>query len=284
MGRNNFQFFSEDMNKEMMSYLEIEKDLRNSIVHNDEFIMYFQPKIDLLSYRFIGVEALIRWKPKGKEMVPPDRFIPIAEECGLIIPIGKFVFRQSLMQVKHLIDLGIWPEHAKVAVNLSARQFSDPNLIHDLKDTIDMTGCPVDLIELEITESTLMDHVENAIFTMRQIKQMGISIAIDDFGTGYSSLSYLKRFPIDVLKVDRSFVMDIPNDVSDMEITAAVIAMAHKLNLRVVAEGIETKEQLDFLRSNRCEYGQGYLIARPMSADELESYIQRPIEIGQLSL
>lgn len=284
MGRNNFQFFSEDMNKEMMGYLEIEKDLRHSIEHNDEFLIYFQPKIDLLSYRFIGVEALIRWKPKGKDMIPPDRFIPIAEESGLIIPIGKFVFRQSLLQVRHLMDLGIWPEHAKMAVNLSARQFSDPNLIHDLNESIQMTGCPVDVIELEITESTLMDHVESAIFTMRKIKQMGISIAIDDFGTGYSSLSYLKRFPIDVLKVDRSFVMDIPNDVSDMEITAAVIAMAHKLNLRVVAEGIETKEQIDFLRSNRCEYGQGYLIARPMPGNELEEYIQRPIQVDLLSL
>lgn len=284
MGRNNFQFFSEDMNNEMMGYLEIEKDLRNAVESDDEFIMYFQPKIDLLSFQFIGVEALIRWKPKGKDMIPPDRFIPVAEESGLIIPIGKSVFRNSLLQVKQLMDLGVWPEKAKVAVNLSARQFSDPNLPHDLGDIIEMTGFPVENIELEITESTLMDHVENAIFTMRKLKQMGISIAIDDFGTGYSSLSYLKRFPIDVLKVDRSFVMDIPNDVSDMEITAAVIAMAHKLNLRVVAEGIETKEQIDFLRSNRCEYGQGYLIARPMPVDELESYIQRPIQVGLLSL
>ncbi|GAA6134601.1 hypothetical protein NBRC116188_13900 [Oceaniserpentilla sp. 4NH20-0058] len=284
MGRNNFQFFSEDMNNEMMGYLEIEKDLRHAVNNDEEFVVYYQPKIDLLSYKFIGVEALLRWKPKGKDMIPPDRFIPVAEESGLIIPIGKFVFRKSLLQVKHLMDIGIWPENAKVAVNLSARQFSDPNLINDLVDTIEMTGFPVENIELEITESTLMDHVENAIFTMRKVKEMGISIAIDDFGTGYSSLSYLKRFPIDVLKVDRSFVMDIPNDVSDMEITAAVIAMAHKLNLRVVAEGIETKEQIDFLRANRCEYGQGYLIARPMPSAELESYIQRPIEVGLLSL
>jgi len=138
----------------------------------------------------------------------------------------------------------------------------------------------VDALELEITESTLMDNVESAILTMRKIQQMGISIAIDDFGTGYSSLSYLKRFPIDVLKVDRSFVTDIPNDLSDMEITAAVIAMAHKLNLKVVAEGIETQEQIDFLRSNRCEYGQGFLIARPMSASQLEAYIQQPLKVG----
>ena len=284
MGRNNFQFFSEDMNKEMMGYLEIEKDLRHAVENDDEFIIYFQPKIDLLSYKFVGVEALLRWKPKDKDMIPPDRFIPVAEESGLIIPIGKTVFRKSLMKVKKLMNLGIWPDNAKVAVNLSARQFSDPNLTNDLNEIIEMTGFPVENIELEITESTLMDHVENAIYTMRKLKQMGISIAIDDFGTGYSSLSYLKRFPIDVLKVDRSFVMDIPNDVSDMEITAAVVAMAHKLNLRVVAEGIETKEQVDFLRSNRCEYGQGYLIARPMPIDELEAYIQRPIQVGLLSL
>lgn len=280
MGRNNYQFFSEEMNKEMMGYLEIEKDLRTSIDCDDEFIIFYQPKIDLRSYQFIGCEALIRWQPKGKEMISPDRFIPIAEESGLIVPIGKYVLRQACLQTKRLIDLKIWPQGAKMAVNLSARQFSDPGLITSLKDILEITGCPVDCLELEITESTLMDHVDEAILTMRQIKEMGISIAIDDFGTGYSSLSYLKRFPIDVLKVDRSFVMDIPNDLSDMEITAAVIAMAHKLSLKVVAEGIETKDQVDFLKQNRCEYGQGFMIARPMPGTELESYIREPLQVG----
>ncbi len=272
-GRNNFQFFSEEMNKEMMGYLKIEKDLRASIDSEDDFIIYYQPKIDLISNRFVGAEALIRWVPDGKNMISPDHFIPIAEESGLIVPIGKWVLRKACMQIKQLLDLGIWPHDARVAVNLSARQFSDPGLVLNLKETLEITGCPVSILELEITESTLMDNVELAILTMREIKEMGISIAIDDFGTGYSSLSYLKRFPIDILKVDRSFVMDIPADLNDMAITAAVIAMAHKLNLRVVAEGIETTEQLDFLRSNRCEYGQGYLIARPMPAFDLEGFI-----------
>lgn len=279
MGRNNYQFFSEEMNNEMMDYLEIEKDLRNSIDKDDEFVIFYQPKIDLISHKFIGAEALIRWQPAGKDMIRPDRFIPIAEESGLIVPIGKFVLRQACLQTKRLIDLKLWPEGAKMAVNLSARQFSDPGLITSLKETLEITGCPVDCLEMEITESTLMDHVESAILTMRQIKEMGVSIAIDDFGTGYSSLSYLKRFPIDVLKVDRSFVMDIPNDLNDMEITAAVIAMAHKLSLKVVAEGIETKEQIDFLRQNRCEYGQGFMIARPMPSQDLETYIREPVQV-----
>ncbi|EAT13012.1 EAL domain-containing protein [Bermanella marisrubri] len=278
MGRNNYQFFSEEMNKEMMGYLEIEKDLRHSIDYPEDFIIYYQPKIELHSGRFVGAEALIRWKPEGKDMIPPDRFIPIAEESGLIVPIGAHVIRQACLQVKYMINTGIWPEDGKVAINLSARQFSDPDLICKLQEILEQTKCPVHVLEFEITESTLMDNVENAIFTMRQIKEMGISIAIDDFGTGYSSLAYLKRFPIDVLKVDRSFVMDIPNDLNDMEITAAVIAMAHKLHLQVVAEGIETQEQIDFLKSNYCEYGQGFMIARPMPSDELERFIQRPLQ------
>jgi len=280
MGRNNYQFFSQDMNKEMMGYLEIEKNLRDSIKAQDEFVIFYQPKTNLSDGEFIGAEALIRWLPKGKDMISPDRFIPIAEESGLIVPIGKWVLRESCMQVKRLIDSGLWPGHAKVAVNLSARQFSDPELIHHIQETLQITGCPVDILELEITESTLMGDVESAILTMRHIKEMGISIAIDDFGTGYSSLSYLKRFPIDVLKVDRSFVMDIPKDRNDMEITAAVIAMAHKLHLKVVAEGIETQAQLDFLKDNHCEYGQGYYIAKPMPMEQLEAYIGGQLLVG----
>jgi len=280
MGRNNYQFFSQDMNKEMMGYLEIEKNLRDSIKAQDEFVIFYQPKTNLSDGEFIGAEALIRWLPKGKDMISPDRFIPIAEESGLIVPIGKWVLRESCMQVKRLIDSGLWPGHAKVAVNLSARQFSDPELIHHIQETLQVTGCPVEILELEITESTLMGDVESAILTMRRIQEMGISIAIDDFGTGYSSLSYLKRFPIDVLKVDRSFVMDIPKDRNDMEITAAVIAMAHKLHLKVVAEGIETQAQLDFLKDNHCEYGQGYYIAKPMPMEQLEAYIGGQLLVG----
>jgi diguanylate cyclase (GGDEF)-like protein/PAS domain S-box-containing protein len=280
MGRNNYQFFSEDMNKEMMGYLEVEENLRTSIRAQDEFIIYYQPKVNLVTGEFIGCEALIRWQPKGKEVITPDRFIPIAEESGLIVPIGKWVLGESCKQIKRLIDLKMWPDDAKVAVNLSARQFSDPDLIDHILDILQTTQCPVHALELEITESTLMGDVEAAILTMRHVKEMGISIAIDDFGTGYSSLSYLKRFPIDILKVDRSFVMDIPNDRDDMEITAAVVAMAHKLNLKVVAEGIETKAQLDFLKDNGCEFGQGYYIAKPMPMMQLEAFIKGPHLVG----
>ena len=280
LGRNNFQFFSEEMNAEILSYLEIEKDLRKSLDNDDEFVVVYQPKIHLGTSEYIGAEALIRWKPSGKETISPDRFIPIAEETGLIVPIGKLVLRKACMEVKRFIDLGLWPMGAKMAVNLSAKQFSDAQLIPCLHDTLKTTGCPVEALELEITESTLMDNVESAILTMRAIKNMGVSIAIDDFGTGYSSLSYLKRFPIDVLKVDRSFVMDIPTDLNDMEITAAVIAMAHKLHLKVVAEGIESLEQMEFLKANHCEYGQGYLISPPVPAAELSAYIEQPFDVS----
>ena len=279
LGRNNFQFFSEEMNSEILTFLEIEKDLRKSLETEDEFIVVYQPKIDLTTSAYIGAEALIRWKPHNKDMIGPDRFIPIAEETGLIVPIGKLVLKRACAQVKQFIDLGMWPMGAKMAVNLSARQFADADLIPCIKETLKETGCPVEALELEITESTLMDNVEFAILTMRAMKDMGVSIAIDDFGTGYSSLSYLKRFPIDVLKVDRSFVMDIPTDLNDMEITAAVIAMAHKLHLRVVAEGIESLEQMEFLKANHCEYGQGYLISPPVAAPELTAYIERPFDV-----
>lgn len=278
MGRNNYQFFSQEMNTEIMAYLGMEKDLRRAIDER-EFVVYYQPKIDLQNGRIMGAEALLRWRAQSGELIAPDRFIPIAEDSGLIIPIGEQALLQACHAVKKLIDKSLWPRYSKIAVNLSAKQFADRELVNTVEKALQVSGLPVDNLELEITESTLMDNVEHAITTMRAFQERGISIAIDDFGTGYSSLSYLKRFPINVLKVDRSFVMDIPRDINDMEITGAVIAMAHKLNLQVVAEGVETPAQLQFLRANNCEYAQGYLFSKPLPIADFEAYISKPLEL-----
>ena len=273
LGRNNFQFFSEDMNHSILEHLAMEKEIKEAI-QRDQFTLMFQPKVSLFDYSVTGVETLIRWEHPEKGMITPDRFIPVAEETGQILDIGSWVLEQSCRQISSLIRNEVLPASAKVAVNLSAKQFADPQLATQIRNVIEASSIPPECLELEITESTLMDDVETAIHIMQEIKKTGVSIAIDDFGTGYSSLAYIKRFPIDVLKVDRSFVMDIPEDKNDMAITAAVIAMAHKLSLEVVAEGVETQEQLHFLRRNNCDEGQGYLFSRPLSLGQLHQFLQ----------
>lgn len=273
LGRNNFQFFSEDMNHSILAHLAMEKEIKEAI-QREQFTLMFQPKISLRDYGITGVETLIRWEHPDRGLITPDHFIPVAEETGQILSIGSWVLEQSCRQISSLIRTGVLPTRAKVAVNLSAKQFADPNLVKQILNVIEVSQLPPECLELELTESTLMDDVESAIHIMQEIKKTGVSIAIDDFGTGYSSLSYIKRFPIDVLKVDRSFVMDIPEDQNDMAITAAVIAMAHKLSLSVVAEGVETQDQLAFLRRNNCDEGQGYLFSRPLSLGQLHQFLQ----------
>ena len=272
LGRNNFQFFSEDMNTAILHNLEIEKELNLAIKRN-QFVLMYQPKIGLADNKITGVETLVRWRHPEKGIIPPDNFIPIAEETGQIIKIGAWVLEHSCHEMGALIREGLMPEDSKVAVNLSAKQFSDPDLLQTVLNILVQSKIDPTNLELEITESIIMDDVEAAINIMETIKSKGIHLAIDDFGTGYSSLAYLKRFPIDVLKVDRSFVMDIPEDKTDMAITSAVIAMAHKLSMKVVAEGIETKEQLDFLRENNCDDGQGYLLSRPLTLPQLHHFL-----------
>ena len=272
LGRNNFQFFSEDMNVAILRNLEIEKELNVAIKRN-QFILMYQPKIRLTDNAVIGVETLVRWQHPEKGIIAPDHFIPIAEETGQIIDIGAWVLEHSCHEIGSLLRDGLLPADANVAVNLSARQFSDPNLLQTILDVLTKSKIPPANLELEITESILMDDVESAIAIMQALKDRGIHMSIDDFGTGYSSLAYIKRFPIDILKVDRSFVMDIPEDTNDMAITAAVIAMAHKLSLKVVAEGVETQDQLAFLRDNNCNYGQGYLFSRPLSLPQLHHFL-----------
>ena len=272
LGRNNFQFFSEDMNTDILHNLEVEKELNTAIKRN-QFILMYQPKISLIDNSVTGVETLVRWLHPKKGLIAPDNFIPIAEETGQIIQIGAWVLEHSCHEMGALIREGLMPKDSKVAVNLSGKQFSDPKLLQTVLDILTKSKIDPLNLELEITESIIMDDVEAAIEIMEAIKNKGIHLSIDDFGTGYSSLGYLKRFPIDVLKVDRSFVMDIPDDKTDMAITAAVIAMAHKLSMRVVAEGIETQEQLDFLRENNCDDGQGYLLSRPLTLPQLHHFL-----------
>ena len=271
-GRNNFQFFDESMNAEISKRVLMEAELRIAL-EEKQFQLYFQPVIDLEKLQCVSVEALVRWIHPEKGHIAPDEFIPVAEDTGLIIPLGEQIFAMACQQVKVLSDEGLGD--IKVAVNLSARQFHDPNLIDIVKKHLANTQSTASQMGLEVTESLLMDKVEDAINTLGELKELGFTLSIDDFGTGYSSLSYLKRLPIDTVKVDRSFVRDIPSDKSDMEITAAVIAMAHKLNLRVVAEGVEDFEQQDFLAQNRCNYAQGYFYSKPVPAADLAGIIRK---------
>jgi diguanylate cyclase (GGDEF)-like protein/PAS domain S-box-containing protein len=260
-GRNNYQFFTEEMNSKVLKHLFIESELRNAIDKN-QLLLEFQPQVSIDSGELLGAEVLVRWKHPEQGVIYPDDFIPVAEETGLIIRLGEWVLLNACREWLLMEAAGM--PSLRLAVNLSTRQFRDLNLLDMIKNVLDKTGFNPKQLELEITETMLVDHIDHVIEVLGQLKKLGISITIDDFGTGYSSLSYLKRLPIDMLKVDKSFVMDIPEDKDDMEISAAVIAMAHKLKLQVVAEGVETKAQWDFLKKNNCDIGQGYLFSKSL--------------------
>jgi diguanylate cyclase (GGDEF)-like protein/PAS domain S-box-containing protein len=271
-GKNNYQFYSAQMNLHSFERLVLERFLRHAL-EQDEFRVFYQPKIDLVSGRITGMEALLRWFHPAMGMISPVKFIPLAEETGLIVPIGAWVLRAACEQNKRWADQGLPP--LRVAVNLSARQFAQDDLHATILQVLEETGLPPELLELEITESVTMDNPEHAAALLRKLKALGIHLAIDDFGTGYSSLSYLKRFPIDNVKIDRSFIKDIPHDEDDVAITQAVIAMAHSLGLKVIAEGVESEEHLTFLRHHGCEEAQGYLFGAPMSAEDFTALVTR---------
>jgi diguanylate cyclase (GGDEF)-like protein/PAS domain S-box-containing protein len=269
-GRNNFQYFSREMNLQAAEQRQLETFLRRAL-KEEEFFLVYQPQMELKTGRVVGVEALLRWRHQEQGILLPSSFVPLAEKSGLIIPVGEWVLRAACRQGKAWQDAGLPP--LRLAVNLSGRQFKQYNLIGIIDDILCETGFDPTLLELELTESTLMEHAETTVQTLRGIKKMGIHLAIDDFGTGYSSLSHLKKFPLDRLKIDRSFIRDITFNVDDAVIAEAIIAMAQSLKLQVVAEGVERQDQLDFLSCRSCDEIQGFLLSPPVSADEITNFL-----------
>jgi diguanylate cyclase (GGDEF)-like protein/PAS domain S-box-containing protein len=265
-GRNNFQFFTAQLNALITERLDLENKLRRAL-ERQQFELNYQPRIDMRTGEIVGVEALIRWHAGDDQPVAPSRFIPIAEEIGLIAPIGKWVLKTACAQNKAWQDAGLPP--LVVSVNVSARQFRQDDLVRTIAEVLRETALESRYLEIELTESAVMHDAEQFVAMLNELNDLGVQIAIDDFGTGYSSLSYLKRFPVDRLKVDRSFVQDIATDSDDATIVRTIIALGHNLGLKVVAEGVETEQQLQFLRENHCDELQGYLYGMPLAADEL---------------
>jgi diguanylate cyclase (GGDEF)-like protein/PAS domain S-box-containing protein len=265
-GKNSFQFYTADMSTHLGERLKLEAQLRRAL-ERGEFVLHYQPKIDLRSNEIYGLEALIRWEHPEEGLIAPGRFIGLAEETGLIVPIGEWALRTGCTQVQAWSDAGLPP--MMLSVNISARQFKRRDLAQTVSRVLAETGLPPARLELELTESLVMENAEEFIQTLNALKQTGVSLSVDDFGTGYSSLSYLKRFPVDRLKIDQSFVRDIGSDPDDAAIARAVIQLGHSLDLRVTAEGVETAEQLAFLREHGCDEVQGYLFSRPLSADKI---------------
>ncbi|MCE5333620.1 MAG: EAL domain-containing protein, partial [Desulfobacteraceae bacterium] len=275
-GRNTFQFYSESMNASSFKRLALENSLRKAL-DREEFAVHYQPQVDIRSGRIVGMEALLRWKHPELGLVPPGDFIPLAEETGLIVSIGEWVLCAACVYNKALQNMG-YPGK-RVAVNISSLQFRPQSLVKTVTKALKVSGLDPSCLELELTESAIMKNMEESSKILHELKAMGLRVAIDDFGTGYSSLAYLKRFPLDILKIDRSFIQNIPEDQDNAAIAAAIIAMAHSINLKVIAEGVETEEQLAFLRKQRCDEVQGYLFSPALPQGEIEAFIGREPEL-----
>jgi EAL domain-containing protein (putative c-di-GMP-specific phosphodiesterase class I) len=269
-GRNNYKFYTAEMNARAVQRLYVENSLRHGIAHG-EFILYYQPQIDLVSGAMTGAEALIRWRDPDRGLIYPQQFVSIAEDCGLIVPIGRFVLREACTQVRDWMAAGL--PAVPVAVNISAVEFRHKSFLEGVDQILQETGVDPHYLELELTESVLMQDAESSVSLLGALKDLGVQLAIDDFGTGYSSLSYLKRFPIDILKIDQSFVRDVATDSNDAAIVNAVISMGKNLKQRVIAEGVETPAQLAFLRTWQCDTGQGFLFSHPLPAADFESLL-----------
>jgi diguanylate cyclase (GGDEF)-like protein len=271
LGRNNVQIFAPEMNTSFPERLQLENDLRQALKRR-EFELHYQPKVDMQLGRIVGMEALLRWRHPQRGLVPPIEFIPLAEDTGLIVPIGRWVLEEACSQNKAWQNRGLGK--LCVAVNISAVQFRQKDLLDTIAHALTRSGLAPEYLEVEITESTVMHNASEAIVTLERLRKSGVMISIDDFGTGYSSLSYLKSFPIDTLKIDRSFIREISEHTSDAAIVRAIIGLAHNLRLRVVAEGVETKQQVEFLRSLESDEYQGYYFSRPIPASEFERFLR----------
>lgn len=261
IGSNSFQFFTPDLSNQIKTRLAMQGQLRQA-VERDEFILHYQPQVDLCSGGIIGMEALIRWDHPELGLIPPAQFITLAEETGLIVPIGAWVIRTACKQCKQWEQQGLG--HFRMAVNVSVRQFSQPDLVEYIASILSETGLEAHRLDIELTESLIMSDVDRSIDVLQRLKAIGVHMSIDDFGTGYSSLAYLKRFPIDMLKIDQAFVRDIETSTDDVAIVKAIISMAHSLGVRVIAEGVETEAHCEFLRHNLCDEIQGYFFSRPV--------------------
>ncbi|MDB5901701.1 MAG: hypothetical protein JWM26_579 [Betaproteobacteria bacterium] len=278
-GRNDVRVFATEMSTFFPERLMLENDLRRALERH-EFELHYQPKVELADGSVVGMEALVRWRHPRKGLVSPDQFIPLAEESGLIVPIGRWVIEEACRQNKAWQDAGM--PHLRVAVNISGLQFRQKDLLESIGYALGSSGLAPECLEVEITESVVMQNASDAIVTLERLSAMGVHVSIDDFGTGYSSLSYLKRFPIDKLKIDRSFIRDVSSDMEDAAIVRATIGLAHNLRLRVVAEGVETAEQLEFLRALGCDEYQGYYKSKPVAPAEFERVLRA--ELGLLPL
>jgi EAL domain-containing protein (putative c-di-GMP-specific phosphodiesterase class I) len=269
-GRNNCQFFQESLQPSSRARLALESDLRRAI-ERDEIQVHYQPRVDMQSGQPTGFEALARWHHPELGMIAPGEFVPLAEESGLIVALGDLVLRRACLQARHWAESGM--DNFRVSVNLSPLQFKNQSIFETIRGILEETGLSPGFLELEITESTLMENEQMAAEALHALKGIGITVSLDDFGTGYSSLSYLKRFPVDTVKIDRSFVRDITRDADDAAIVAAIISMAKALDLQIVAEGVETENQRVFLSERGCHEIQGFLVSPAVPANSIEELI-----------
>jgi diguanylate cyclase (GGDEF)-like protein/PAS domain S-box-containing protein len=270
-GRNNFQFFKPEMNRRAEERQSLEGSMRHAL-ERQEFLLHYQPKVNLFTGQITGAEALIRWRHPERGLVSPAQFVPIAEDCGMILPIGRWVLREACKQARQWQDAGL--PLKRVSVNVSAIEFRAKTFLEEVRATLRESGLAACCLDLELTEGVLMHNAKSTASVLQELKRMGVHLAVDDFGTGYSSLSYLRQFPIDVLKIDQSFVHQISDDPNDSAIVRAIIDMGKNLKQRVIAEGIETQEQLAHLRTWHCEEGQGYLFSRPLPAAQFAQLLQ----------
>jgi len=270
-GRNGFRFYSREMTEQAFLRLSLESGLRNAL-KNDELVVYYQPQVDASNNQLVGLEALVRWRHPENGMMSPAIFIPIAEASGLIVDMDRQVMRSAMQQVKAWYEQGLSP--GVLALNLAMKQLKQPDFVDVLSNTLDEIGFHPEWLELEVTEGQLIEKPEQTIKVLNRINRIGVQLALDDFGTGYSSLSYLKKLPIDKLKIDQSFVRDLPDDEDDAAITRTIIGLSQNLNRKVLAEGVETAQQVEFLVNNGCHNLQGYFFAKPLPAEEFEALLK----------